>query len=501
MSRFIHLHAHSHYSFLQVLPKVDELVAKAKKLGMDALALTDTGNMHGAIEFYQSATKAGVKPILGVDAYLAPRSRHEKDPSLDAKRSRIVLLAENDEGYKNLLSLITKSWTEGFFERPRVDKELLRTHRAGLIAIIPSFAGDVAQFLRANDLRGASAAIAEFKDIFGSDNVFLEITHHPLVAGHEELTKKTIALARETNTELLAQHDVYYLEPDDRGATEIMRRIQQGERGRNETEDFSFIDEAKALKLFADTPDAVDNSRKIADRCNVELTLGKFVFPNFVLPEGKTADELLRDLCMTGLTARGLDGREDVLERLNYELGIIAFKGYADYFLVVEDLIRFARENGIYTNIRGSVAGSMTTYLLQITKIDPLEYKIPFERFLNPERPSAPDIDMDFADNRRDEVIEYARAKYGIDHVAQIGTFGTMMARAAVRDISRALGHSYNTGDRIAKLIPIGSQGFPMTIDRALELEPDLKAPKRFSTSRNASRAACVTSACTPPAW
>ncbi len=476
MSRFIHLHAHSHYSFLQALPKVDELVATAKELGMDALALTDSGNMHGAIEFYQSATKAGIKPILGVDAYLAPRSRHDKDQALDAKRSYIVLLAENNDGYKNLLALVTKSWTEGFFERPRIDKELLREYHNGLIAIIPSFSGDVAQLLRARDEAGAAAAIAEFKEIFGAENLFLEITRHSRVPGHEELMQAIITLARKTNTELVAQHDVYYLEPDDRGATEIMRRIQHGERGRNETEDFSFIDEAQALKLFKDTPDAIDNTRKIADRCSVDLTLGKFVFPNFVLPEGKTADELLRELCMEGLHARGLEGREDVLERLNYELGIIAFKGYAAYFLVVEDLIRFARENGIYTNIRGSVAGSMTTYLLQITKIDPLEYKIPFERFLNPERPSAPDIDMDFADDRRDEVIEYARNKYGIDHVAQIGTFGTMMARAAVRDISRALGHSYNTGDRIAKLIPMGSQGFPMTIDRALELEPDLKA-------------------------
>ncbi|OYV25951.1 MAG: hypothetical protein B7W98_03500, partial [Parcubacteria group bacterium 20-58-5] len=216
-------------------------------------------------------------------------------------------------------------------------------------------------------------------------------------------------------------------------------------------------------------------ARAIADRCHVELTLEKFVFPDFPLPQGKSADEILRELCLKGLKARGLEGRPEVLERLEYELGIIKFKGYAAYFLVVEDLIRFATENNIYTNIRGSVAGSMTTYLLQITKIDPLEYKIPFERFLNPERPSAPDIDMDFADNRRDEVIEYARRKYGDDHVAQIGTFGTMMARAAVRDVARALGHAYSTGDRIAKLIPMGSQGFPMTIDKALELEPDLK--------------------------
>ncbi|HVM59111.1 MAG TPA: DNA polymerase III subunit alpha, partial [Candidatus Paceibacterota bacterium] len=475
-SKFIHLHTHSHYTFLQALPKVDELVEKAKKEGMDALALTDAGNLHGAIEFYQAAKKAEVKPIIGIDAYVAPRTRFDKDPSLDEKRSRIVLLAETNEGYKNLLALVTKSWLEGFHERPRVDKDLLREHAAGIIAILPSFASAVSQHLRAGDKDGAAAALAEFASIFGPEHLYLEITRHPKVEGHEALMKQVIALGKNAGVPLVAQHDVYYLAPGDREATEVMRRIQQGGRGRNEDEDFSFISEKEALKLFKDMPEAVENSRKIADRCNVELTLGKFVFPDFKLPKGKSADEVLRELCMQGIKVRGLEGRADIMERLEYELGIIKFKGYASYFLVVEDLIRFAREKDIYTNIRGSVAGSMTTYLLQITKIDPLEYKIPFERFLNPERPSAPDIDMDFADNRRDEVIEYARAVYGHDHVAQIGTFGTMMARAAVRDVARALGHSYATGDRIAKLIPMGSQGFPMTIDRAFEMEPDLKS-------------------------
>ena len=249
-SRFIHLHTHSHYSFLQALPKVDELVEKARGEGMNALALTDTGNMHGAIEFYKAATKAGVKPILGVDAYLAPRSRRDRDQNIDAKRSRIVLLAKNNKGYTNLLALVTKSWTEGFFERPRMDKEILREHASGIIAILPSFAGDVAQLLRASDENGAAAALAEFKDIFGAKDVYLEITHHPKVAGHEVLMKKIIALAAESDTPLVAQQDVYYLEPDDREATEIMRRIGHGARGRNEDEDFSFISEKSALAFF-----------------------------------------------------------------------------------------------------------------------------------------------------------------------------------------------------------------------------------------------------------
>lgn len=476
-SRFIHLHTHSHYSFLQALPKVEELVEKAKQEGMDALALTDGGNMHGAIEFYKAATAAGIKPILGVDAYLAPRSRLEKDKNLDAKRSRIVLLAENNTGYKNLLALVTKSWTEGFYERPRMDKELLHEHHDGIIALIPSFAGDVAQLLRAGDKNGAAAALAEFKNIFSEGNVFLEITHHPKVAGHEALMQKIITLARENDVPLVAQHDVYYLEPDDRAPTEIMRRIQQGSHGRNEDEDFSFISEATAEKLFADTPEAVMNSRHIADRCNLSFDLGKWTFPFVpVSPGFSSHDEELRAKAYAGIATRELEETKEVTDRIEYELQIIIGKGFAVYYLIVADLLRFAKSAGIFTTTRGSAAGSLVAYLVGITNVNPLFYKLPFERFLNPERPKAPDIDMDMADNRRDDMIAYAKQKYGEDRVAQIGTFGTMMARAAVRDVARALGHSYTTGDRIAKLIPMGSQGFPMTIDHALELEPDLKA-------------------------
>ncbi|TSC63940.1 MAG: DNA polymerase III subunit alpha, partial [Parcubacteria group bacterium Gr01-1014_91] len=419
-SRFIHLHTHSHYSFLQALPKVNELVENAKKEGMDALALTDAGNMHGAIEFYKAAVNEGIKPILGVDAYLAPRSRFGKDPNMDAKRSRIVLLAENNEGYKNLLALVTKSWTEGFFERPRMDKELLRERGRGVIALLPSFAGDIAQLLRAGDKNGAAAALAEFKQIFGPENVFLEITHHPKVAKHEALMQKIIALARETDTPLVAQHDVYYLSPEDREATEIMRRIQQGGHGRNEDEDFSFIGEKRALELFKDTPEAVDNSRKIADRCNLSFELGKWTFPAVPISAGfSNHDEELRAKAYTGIKERGLEettptsevgvptesvGKE-VTDRIEYELKIIIDKGFAVYYLIVADLLAFARREGILTTTRGSAAGSLVAYLTGITNVDPLFYKLPFERFLNPERPKAPDIDMDIADNRRDDMI------------------------------------------------------------------------------------------------
>lgn len=476
-SRFIHLHTHSHYSFLQALPKIDELVDKAVAEGMDALALTDAGNMHGAIEFYKSATKAGIKPILGVDAYLAPRSRFDRDEHEEGKRSRIVLLAENNVGYTNLLALVTSSWTEGFSLRPRIDTEILRKHHEGIIAIIPSFAGVVAQALRAGDTDGAAAALAESKEIFGANSVFLEITHHPTVAGHEALMENMVALARASGTPLVAQHDVYYLAPDDREATEIMRRIQHGARGRNEEEDFSFISEKKALQLFAETPEAVDSSRAIADRCSLSFELGKWTFPAVPVSEGFTNhDEELRAKAFAGIKQRGLSETREVVDRITYELGIIINKGFAVYYLIVADLLAFARRAGILTTTRGSAAGSLVAYLIGVTNVNPLFYKLPFERFLNPERPKAPDIDMDMADNRRDEMIAYTKEKYGADHVAQIGTFGTMMARAAVRDVARALGHSYSTGDRIAKLIPVGSQGFPMTIERAMGLEPDLKA-------------------------
>jgi DNA polymerase-3 subunit alpha len=466
------------------MPKVEELVETAKKHGMEAVALTDSGNMHGAIEFYKAAVAEGVKPILGVDTYVAPRSRFEKDRALDSKRLRIVLLAENNEGYKNLLALVTKSYVEGFFEKPRVDKALLRGHAKGIIAIIPSFAGEVPLLLAAGDANGAAASLAEYKSIFADgkaedgsskSNLFLEVTHHPSVAGHEEKMQKVIELSKKSGVPLVAQHDVYYLKPTDRDACEVMRRIAHGSQGRNEQEDFSFISEKEAIKLFKDTPEAIDASRAIADRCNVEFDLGKWIFPNIPTKDGMTHEEELRQKTYNGITTRGLTQSPEVLERIEYELGIINSKGFAPYFLAVSDLLTFAKSAGILTTTRGSAAGSLVGYLTLISNVDPLYYKLPFERFLNPERPKAPDIDMDIADNRRDEMIAYAKRKYGDDHVAQIGTFGTMAARAAVRDISRALGHSYSVGDRIAKLIPIGSQGFPMTIDRALKIEKDLK--------------------------
>lgn len=475
MSRFIHLHTHSHYSFLQALPKAEDLVEAAKENGMDALGLTDVGNLHGAIDFYKEATKAGIKPIIGVDTYVAPGSRHVHDLGTDEKRSRLVLLSENETGYRNLLKAVSLSFTEGFTDRPRMDRELLKEYHEGLIAILPSFAGDVALAFKAGDPKAARATLAEYISIFGKDNVFLEITHHPKVDGHSKRMKQIIELGKEMEVPVVAQHDVYYINPDDREATEVMRRIHHGgERGRNEDEDFSFISEKKALEFFKDVPEAVDMSKTIADRCSISLTLGNWVLPQFPVEPGKTHDQMLKERAYVGLLTRKMEQTPEVETRIEYELTVIADKKFAPYFLIVSDLLQFAKREGILTTTRGSAGGSLVSYLCGVTNVDPMFYKLPFERFLNPERPKAPDIDMDFADNRRAEVVAYAKRQYGEDRVAQIGTFGTMLARAAVRDVARALGHSYNTGDRIAKLIPIGSQGFPMTIERAMEMEEDL---------------------------
>lgn len=478
--RFVHLHVHSHYSLLNAIPTPKELAYAAKADGQTMLALTDNGALYGAVDFMKACIKEGIKPIIGLDAFLAPRTRFDKE-AIDKPRARLVLLAKDLTGYRNLIQLVTSSNIEGFYYRPRLDEELIAKHKEGLVCIIPSFAGEVARALKDGDEEYARKKLTWYKEQFG-DDCYLEVTHHPEILDHEENQQKIIALARETNTKLVAAHDVYYLKPEDKVAREVMIKIQSGgivdvSAESEREEDFSFITQAQALEYFKDLPDALENTVKIANACNVQIEIGThWYFPDYKIESGKEPDEELHDTAYAGAKWRGLDIDNDaeLKKRLDYELEVIKNKGYAKYFLVVGDLLRESRERGILTTIRGSVAGSLTTYVLGITNVNPIEYKLPFERFLNPERPSAPDIDMDYADNRRDEIIEYAKSKYGEDKVAQIGTFGTMMARAAVRDVARALGHPYSTGDQIAKLIPMGSQGFPMTIKKALEIEPDL---------------------------
>ncbi len=430
MSKFVHLHTHSHYSLLEALPKIPELIKKAKKLGMTALALTDSGNLYGAIEFYKECKEQGIKPIIGVDFYVALRTRIDKEAHIDNQRTRLILLAENNQGYKNLLKLVSASYLEGFYYKPRIDRELLEKHHEGLI--------------------GIAKEEKYYKEIFG-DRFFLE---------------KDLAI-----------YDVHYLEPEDRPAFDTVLSIQEHlNRGVfDEIENLHFRTPEEVAKDYKDNPKALENTAKIAERCHVEIELGQWVFPDIKTENNESPDDALRKIVYDGLVTRKLEKTPQEIERVEYELKVIKDKGYAKYFLVVSDLLRFSHENGILTNVRGSVAGSLITYLAGITNINPLEYNLPFERFLNPDRPSAPDIDMDFADTRRDEVIEYARKKYGVDRVAQIGTFGTMMARGAVRDVTRAMGLAYGLGDQIAKLIPMGAQGFPMTLSRAMKENPDLK--------------------------
>ncbi len=477
--QFTHLHVHSHYSLLNALPKIDDLIESAKKDGMEALALTDNGNMYGAIEFYKACKAQKIKPIIGVDTYLALRTRQDKQSGIDNRRHRLILLAKNTEGYANLLRLVTASYLEGFYYKPRIDRELLSKHSLGLVAISTFWQSEICDFVSSNDLQKAKETLDFYRNVFGEKNFFQEITNQSDDSSHAKLRKNLIEFAKKENFNLVASQDVYYINPEDRKIRDVLLSIQSSgdmkERNTGAEVDLSFISTKQALKNFKDVPEALENNQKIVSMCNLDLSLGKWVFPDYKIQNGQNANDELKKLVYDGIEKRKVELTDEISKRIEYELEVIFDKGYAPYFLVVSDLLNFAHKAGILTTIRGSVAGSMVTFLAGITNVNPIEYKLPFERFLNPERPSAPDIDMDYADNRRDEMIAYAKEKYGSDKVAQIGTFGTMMARGSVRDVARSLGHPYEVGDRIAKLIPMGSQGFPMTIKHALELVPELK--------------------------
>jgi len=479
MSNFVHLHTHSHYSLLDGLAKIDGLVDEAVKEKMPALALTDHGNMHGVIEFYKKAHTANIKPILGVEVYVAQRSRHKKEANIDVKPYHLVLLAKNEEGYRNLLKLVSISHLEGFYYKPRVDKEALAEYSKGLIASSACLGGELPRLLLSEKRDQAEESLRQYQDIFGKDSFFIEVQYHPAIPDYDLVVTRLKELAQKTNTPIVATQDIHYLKKEDSTAQDALVAIQtnsllnETKRLSMKDEDYSFRSTKEMINLFKETPEAIKNTLEITERCNAELKLGKWIFPKFEIPGGKTAESYLRESTIRHLNKFGTN--EKRLERLNYELDIINGKGYAPYFLIIADFVNHAKEKEIIINTRGSAAGSFVSFLLGISNIDPLEYNLPFERFLNPHRPSPPDIDMDFADDRRDEIIEYAKQRYGYDKVAQIGTFGTMKARGSVRDVTRVLDYGYSTGDRLSKMIPLGSQGFPMSIKKAMEINPELK--------------------------
>jgi len=477
---FVHLHTHSHYSLLDGLQQLPQLVRRAKEFNMPALALTDHGNLYGAIEFYKLCQKEGLKPIIGIEAYIANRTRFDKDPKIDNKRSHLTLLAKNEQGYKNLIKLSSKASLEGYYYKPRMDHDLLREHHENIIALSGCYNSELSKALRANNENEARRIIYLYQDIFGKENYFLEIMHDPALEDGLFLKNKLISLGKEMGIPIIATQDSHYCEIDDREAHETLLAIQTSANMSDQNRfsmakgNYSFISTEEAYAKFADNPEAIANTNVIVDMCNIKLELGKWVFPDYKTSDNISYSQELKQLCDNGINWRNFKQTKEITDRIAYELKIIGDKGYDPFYLVTADLMRYARDNGIYTTVRGSGAGSMVAYLTGITNVDPIEYQLPFERFLNPYRPSPPDFDMDFADNRRDEMIEYVKKKYGNARVAQIGTFGTMMARGVVRDVTRALGYAYAIGDKISRLIPMGSQGFPMTIVRALELEPDL---------------------------
>lgn len=483
MGDFVHLHTHSEYSLLDGLGKLDLLIDRAKTLGMDALALTDHGAMYGSFKFYLKAKAAGIKPILGVETYVAKRSHTDKEGKIDTDPYHLILLAKNENGYKNLMKLVTIAHLEGYYYKPRIDFELLKKYHEDLICTSACLQGQVASLLRDNQDAEAERIASEYSELFGKDHYYIEIQKHPHIPVIDEVNEKLIKLSRKLGLPLVATNDIHYVNADDAEAQEILLCVQTQrtivEKNRPlsmmDSPDFYMRSPEEMNGLFIQYPEAIENTVKIASMCDITLSVGKWILPNYPIEKDETPATHLRKLVWDRAPQKYADLTDEIRERINYEMEIINTKGYSTYFLIVQDFVNWAKQNGIAVGPgRGSAAGSVVSYILGITGIDPLFFNLPFERFLNPFRPSPPDIDLDFADDRRDEVIAYVTKRYGADKVAQIITFGTMEAKGAVRDAGRALGMPYAKPDRISKMIPLGFQGSSMTIEKALTQSPEL---------------------------
>ena len=476
---FVHLHLHTQYSLLDGACRFGQLFDAAKQNGQTAVAITDHGNMFGAIEFYKEAKKHGIKPIIGCEVYVAVRSRFDKVHSVDSERHHLVLLCKNETGYKNLIKMVSESWTSGFYVKPRVDKELLERYHEGIIALSGCLAGEIPRKLAARDYEGAKQTALWYNSVFGQGNYYLEMQNHG-IKEQLEIIPMLARLSEETGIPLVATNDVHYVKKEDAKTQKVLICIQTNHTIDEETglefgtDDFYLKSEAEMQSLFRDYPQATANTQVIADMCNVEFEFHKTKLPHFDVPDGRDHFEYFKEKCYEGLYRNyGSNPDKKYTERLDYELSVIKNMGYVDYFLIVADFINYAKQNDIPVGPgRGSGAGSIAAYCMGITGIDPMKYNLIFERFLNPERVSMPDIDVDFCYVRREEVIDYVIRKYGADHVAQIVTFGTMAARAAIRDVGRVLGLPYNTVDTVSKQIP---RELDITIDKALRKNAELR--------------------------
>ena len=476
---FTHLHVHTEYSLLDGSNKIKEYVARVKELGMDSAAITDHGVMYGVIDFYRAAREAGINPILGCEVYVAPGSRFDKDTGTGEDRYyHLVLLAENNKGYSNLMKIVSKGFVEGFYYKPRVDMELLREYHEGIIALSACLAGEVSRYLTRGMYEDAKAAALRYQDIFGKGNFFLELQDHG-ISEQQEVNRQLLRMHQETGIDLVATNDVHYTTAEDADPHDILLCLQTGkkladeDRMRYEGGQYYVKSPEEMERLFPYALEALENTHKIAERCHVEIEFGVTKLPKYDVPDGYTSWEYLNKLCFDGLSERYDPVTDELRERLEYELSTIKNMGYVDYFLIVWDFIKYARDHDIMVGPgRGSAAGSLVAYTLGITQLDPIRYDLLFERFLNPERVSMPDIDVDFCFERRQEVIDYVVRKYGKDRVVQIVTFGTLAARGVIRDVGRVLDMPYAQVDVIAKMIP---QELNITIDKALDMNPELK--------------------------